>query len=110
MPKGFTARCARTSGTAWASCASSTSTSILNLLPIPVLDGGLILFAFIALVFRHRLPDWFVTNVSLGFMVLLMGLMAILIFRDGVRSFKIHTYKPEEAQTQNVHEKPDAQP
>ena len=84
--------------------------AILNLLPIPVLDGGLILFAFIALVFRHRLPDWFVTNVSLGFMVLLMGLMAILIFRDGVRSFKIHTYKPEEAQTQNVHEKPDAQP
>ncbi len=84
--------------------------AILNLLPIPVLDGGLILFAFIALVFRHRLPDWFVTKVSLGFMVLLMGLMAILIFRDGVRSFKIHTYKPEEAQTQNVHEKPDAQP
>ena len=84
--------------------------AILNLLPIPVLDGGLILFAFIALVFRHRLPDWFVTKVSLGFMVLLMGLMAILVFRDGVRSFKIHTYKPAEAQTQNVHEKPDAQP
>ena len=31
--------------------------AILNLLPIPVLDGGLILFSLFALVFRRRVPD-----------------------------------------------------
>ena len=68
--------------------------AILNLLPIPVLDGGLILFALIALVFRRRVPDVIVKNSSLVFMVLLMGLMALLIFRDTVRTYRIHTYEP----------------
>lgn len=91
--------------------------AVLNLLPIPVLDGGLILFALIALVCRRRLPEWFVTKVSLAFMVLLMGLMGVLVLKDGFRSYKIHTYKPEQkavapvdranAPTNDVHEKPD---
>lgn len=33
----------------------SISLGIMNLLPIPILDGGLILFAFIELVFRRKL-------------------------------------------------------
>ena len=68
--------------------------AILNLLPIPVLDGGLILFALFALVFRRRVPDFIVKYASLTFMVLLMGLMGLLILRDGWRSYKIHTYNP----------------
>ncbi|MGN0855006.1 MAG: RIP metalloprotease RseP [Kiritimatiellia bacterium] len=56
--------------------------AILNLLPIPVLDGGLILFALIALVFRRRVPEKIVTTLSMGFMYLLLGLMAILLWRD----------------------------
>ena len=67
--------------------------AVLNLLPIPVLDGGLICFALFALVFRRRLPDFIVKYASLTFMVLLMGLMGILILRDSWRSWKIHTYK-----------------
>ena len=69
--------------------------AILNLLPIPVLDGGLIMFALFALVFRRRVPDFIVKYLSLTFMVILMGLMGLLILRDGWRSYKIHTYKPE---------------
>ena len=65
--------------------------AVLNLLPIPVLDGGLICFALFALVFRRRLPDFIVKYASLTFMVLLMGLMGILILRDSWRSWKIHT-------------------
>ena len=84
--------------------------AILNLLPIPVLDGGLIFFALIAIVFRRRLPDWFVTKVTLAFMVLLMGLMALLLCRDGIRSFRIHTYKPDRNAQTNVLEKSDSQP
>ena len=83
--------------------------AVLNLLPIPVLDGGLVLFALIALVFRRRLPDWFVAKVSMGFMCLLMALMALLIFRDGRRSFRIHTFRPEPAST-NVLENADQKP
>ena len=68
--------------------------AVINLLPIPVLDGGLILFALIALIFRRRVPDKIVNIVSTGFMILLMGLMALLIFRDVMRSVRIHTYEP----------------
>jgi len=65
--------------------------AVLNLLPIPVLDGGLILFALIALVFRRRVPDAVVKVLSMGFMYLLIALMGILILKDSWRSWKIHT-------------------
>ena len=71
--------------------------AILNLLPIPVLDGGLILFSLLALVFRRRVPDFIVKYLSMTFMVLLMGLMGLLILRDSWRSYKIHTFKPDAA-------------
>ena len=74
-----------------------------------MLDGGLILFAFIALVIRRRLPDWFIAKVSMAFMVLLMGLMGVLILKDGLRSYKIHTFKPDNAET-NVLERADQKP
>ena len=69
--------------------------AVLNLLPIPVLDGGLICFALFALVFRRRIPDFIVKHLSMAFMVVLMGLMGLLILRDSWRSYKIHTYEPE---------------
>ena len=73
--------------------------AILNLLPIPVLDGGLILFSLFALIFRRRVPDCVVKYLSLAFMVILMGLMGLLVIRDSYRSYKIHTDQPE---TENV--------
>lgn len=71
--------------------------AVVNLLPIPVLDGGLILFALIALVFRRRVPDKVVGILSMGFMYLLMALMALLIAKDSLRSWKVHTAKPVSA-------------
>ena len=79
--------------------------AILNLLPIPVLDGGLILFSLIALVFRRRIPDVVVRHVTMAFMVLLIGLMGLLVVRDSWRSYKIHTYKPDTPE--NVHTNAD---
>lgn len=76
--------------------------AVLNLLPIPVLDGGLILFSLIALVFRRRLPEKLTAALSTAFMYALMGLMGLLIFKDTVRSWKIHTYKPESVNVQSV--------
>ena len=69
--------------------------AVLNLLPIPVLDGGLIMFALIALIFRRRVPEKVVAAVSTAFMFLLLGAMGILIFRDAQRSWRIHTYNPD---------------
>lgn len=68
--------------------------AVLNLLPIPVLDGGLILFSLFALVFRRRLPQKFVDVVTKAFMVLLLLLMGFLVLRDSMRSYRIHTFKP----------------
>lgn len=74
--------------------------AVLNLLPIPVLDGGLVLFALIALVFRRRVPECIVKYLSLIFMVILMGLMGILILKDSYRSYKIHHSSAEAANVQ----------
>ncbi len=66
--------------------------AILNLLPIPVLDGGLILFSLIALIFRRRIPDAIVKHLSLLFMALLLALMIYLIGHDSYRSYKIYSH------------------
>ena len=69
--------------------------AMLNLLPIPVLDGGLILFALIALVFRRRVPDKVVGTLSMGFMYLLLAAMAFLIWRDSARAVSTHRRNAE---------------
>lgn len=72
--------------------------AVVNLLPIPVLDGGLIMFALIALVFRRRVPETIVATLSTVFMFLLLGAMGTLIFRDAQRSWRMHTWKPGEGE------------
>jgi len=76
--------------------------AVLNLLPLPVLDGGLIFFAFLALVFRRRVPEKVVTFLSMAFMWILFGLMAVLILKDSWRSYRIHTYEPPTAAVTNA--------
>jgi regulator of sigma E protease len=83
--------------------------AVLNLLPIPVLDGGLILFSLFALIFRRRVPDVIVKGSSIFFMVVLMALMGVLVLRDSWRTYKIHTYKPDCVET-NVLESADKKP
>ena len=63
--------------------------AVLNLLPIPVLDGGLLLFALFALVFRRRVPEKIVSSLTMTFMVLLLALMAFLFYRDGMRTYRM---------------------
>ena len=64
--------------------------AILNLLPIPVLDGGLILFALYELLTRRKVPRKLVDGLSKVFMYLFLGLMLLLVYRDVMRSVRIH--------------------
>ena len=64
--------------------------AILNLLPIPVLDGSLILFSFIEIVTRRRLSGRFINMQTRFFMYLLIAAMLFLVYRDSSRTWKIH--------------------
>ena len=64
--------------------------AMLNLLPIPVLDGGLIFFALFELLTRRKPPKKLVDGLSIVFMWLFLALMIFLVFRDVGRSRRIH--------------------
>lgn len=60
--------------------------AILNLLPIPVLDGGHILFATIERLRRKPLPRKALANIQTAFVFALLAFMAIILFRDFART------------------------
>lgn len=63
----------------------SFSLAFFNLLPIPVLDGGHILFAGIEALTRRRLPVKLVHALQYLFAYALIGLMVYITFRDMLR-------------------------
>ena len=69
--------------------------AVLNLLPIPVLDGGLILFSLIALIFRRPVPRKIVDGLSIVFMYLFFALMITLVWRDVARSRRMSKARGE---------------
>ena len=64
--------------------------AMLNLLPIPVLDGSIIMFSFIELVTRRRLSGKFINLLTRVFMCLLIAAMLFLVYRDSLRTWRIH--------------------
>ncbi|MBN2069342.1 MAG: RIP metalloprotease RseP [Opitutales bacterium] len=56
--------------------------AVLNLLPIPVLDGGHMLIATIEKVSRRKIPVNLITAVQGAFMILLFGMMLYVSFFD----------------------------
>ena len=64
--------------------------AMLNLLPIPVLDGSIIMFSFIELVTRRRLSGKFINLLTRMFMFLLIAAMLFLVYRDSLRTWRIH--------------------
>lgn len=65
----------------------SISLAVMNLLPIPALDGGRFLFQLIELVIRRRVPPKWENSVHIGGFVLLMVLIAAVTWNDIVRIF-----------------------
>lgn len=60
----------------------SISLGIANLLPIPALDGGRILFTLPELLFKKRIPQNWQNAVNTVFFMLLIGLMVFVTILD----------------------------
>ncbi len=60
--------------------------AILNVLPIPALDGGHVMFLFYEIIFRRKPSDKFMENAQIVGMVILFGL---LIFANGQDILKL---------------------
>jgi regulator of sigma E protease len=65
----------------------SIQLGILNLLPIPVLDGGHLLFSTVELVIRRPVPMRIREPAQQIGLILLMGLMAFALYNDILRKF-----------------------
>ncbi len=66
----------------------SFALAIFNLFPLPVLDGGHILFGIIEMVIRRPLPAVIVKALSYVFVTLLIGLMIYVTFSDTRRLYR----------------------
>ncbi len=62
--------------------AISLNLGMLNLLPIPVLDGGTIVLSFYEMITGHRLHPKTLEKVILPFAVLLIGFFIFLTYQD----------------------------
>jgi regulator of sigma E protease len=71
----------------WYTGMINVNLAILNILPIPVLDGGHILVSLIETVRRRPLPPKFVVVLHNMFAILLIGLMLLITARDVRRRF-----------------------
>lgn len=67
--------------------AISVNLGVLNLLPIPVLDGGYICLSLWELITRRRLKARTMERLIIPFVVLLIGLLVFLTFQDLTRLF-----------------------
>ena len=66
----------------WLAVVLNINLAIFNLLPLPVLDGGHIVFALIEAVLRKPVNARFVHVVTTGFAALLIGFMLYITFND----------------------------
>lgn len=60
---------------------------VMNLLPLPALDGGRLLFQFIELIFRKPIPREWEGRIHLVGLALLLLLMVVITGQDLVRIF-----------------------
>lgn len=56
--------------------------AVTNLLPIPVLDGGHIVFATVEAIIRRPIPAWILIPIYNIFIFLIIGLALLLTFND----------------------------
>lgn len=66
--------------------------AVMNMLPLPALDGGRIFFLLVdgiaLLLFRKKVPETYQAAVNAAGFVLLMGVMLLVTFQDVFRLFR----------------------
>lgn len=60
---------------------------IFNLLPIPMLDGGMIMFLIYEAIFRRRVPEKVEAAITMFFMVILILFAIFIAFKDTLNLF-----------------------
>ncbi len=65
----------------------SISLGVINLLPIPMLDGGWIVFGLVEMIRGKALPERFLMVAQSVGMMLVLGLMCVAVFNDLMRQF-----------------------
>ena len=65
----------------------SVNLAIINILPLPALDGGRIVFVIIEAMIRRPLPKKFVEWVNGAGFVLLLLLMLVITVKDVIKLF-----------------------
>jgi regulator of sigma E protease len=70
-------------------CLISVALCVMNLLPLPVLDGGLILLFLIEIVKRGPLNPKFIAAFQTVGVVLIFALMIFAVFGDVLYLFKM---------------------
>ena len=66
----------------------SVNLGIMNLLPIPVLDGGHLIFLSVEMVFRRAVPEYLREKAAMIGLGLLLSLMVFATYNDIVRFFQ----------------------
>ena len=60
----------------------SINLAVVNLLPLPALDGGRFVFLLIELISRKRIPKNVEATINFAGIVILMVLMVVIVFKD----------------------------
>ena len=81
----------------------SFNLGLLNLMPIPVLDGGHIVFGLIEMALGRPLPNSLIKILSNIFVALLIGLMIFVTFSDSKRLYR--EFFPPSADGESKHAK-----
>ena len=68
----------------------SVSLGVLNLLPLPMLDGGHLLYYFFEWVTGRPVPDVWLERLHRGGIAILFALMSVAIFNDVARLVGFH--------------------
>ena len=61
--------------------------ALMNILPIPALDGGHVVFLLFEAITNRKLSDKFMERAQMVGMVILLSLMAYSLFNDILRQF-----------------------
>ncbi len=90
----------------WVTILINISLAVFNLLPIPVLDGGHIMFATIGKLRGRALPPDFIATAQSIFVVLIFSMVIYISYFDVRRIFRDHSSES----ASSVNEAPQAQP